>query len=82
MREQETCGILLPTFEVMLNPNQELCPCIRLAHRNSPHRSRLPDGRVVEWFFECADEADGKVCSDPEDCEDFVYEIVNEKGGT
>ena len=82
MREPETCGLMLLPYNGTLTPNQEDCQCIKLAHRDSPHLSQLPDGRLVEWSYQCADQDDGKECSDPEDCQDFVYGFVSEEGGT
>ena len=53
------CGTLLPTFDLH-TPNNEMVPCLLEKHDyNTHHLSRLPNGRVIRWYFECAEIADG-----------------------
>ncbi len=70
------CAYLLPTFDHYHTPNREMVRCLLEYHSYTTHHlSRLPNGRVIRWYYECADIEEGG-CKYIEECEDFVsYEV-------
>lgn len=72
------CDDLLPDFDLLLVPEGETVNCILAKHEyGTEHLSRLPNGRLIKWILECAEAADGEICTE-EYCEDFVYYYVDE----
>ena len=90
MSNQPECDYYLPKdihlYGTKAYESGDLIPCRLPEHlghaagypreADSPHESVLPDGRVVRWFMECAEEAEGQPCPE-EYCEDYVWSIVS-----
>jgi len=68
------CDYLLPTFDILLTPNNEMCECILGKGHKGEHVTKIPNGKYIAWEFDddCTD------CH-PEECECFVHRTLEDQ---
>ena len=68
-----TCGILLPSNNILCSRDEGLPECLFLLNHAGEHLCRLPNGKYVLWTS-----ADDCGCEEWPDCDCFDYVQISE----